>query len=200
MILKLNGYTVKEVITKPNVRMNFKDFTCTNTPDLQIGDIILVKDKTEPPIVVKDIANTLNCYSIEKNNADYQWYRFPYLVQPKDTEFVYKLKLLKELVLHIYSLKEKVYTGDSFMYFKKSDVNLRFTTYTKTNIEGVYVKTDICNEDQTKKLVILSDYMVTMLSNHNELRFNPYITPDTCDIEWLNEIKNFIEIMLPQSH
>ena len=58
MILKLNGYKVGEVITKPNVRMNFKDFTCTNTLDLQIGDIILVKDKTEPPIVVKDIANT----------------------------------------------------------------------------------------------------------------------------------------------
>ena len=196
MILKLNGYTVKEVVTKPNVRMNFKDFTCTNILDLQIGDIILVKDKTEPPIVVKDIANTLNCYSIEKNTTDYQWYRFPYLVQPKDTEFVYKLKLLKELVLHIYSLKEKIYTGDSFMYFKKSDVNLWFTTYTKTDIEGVYVKTDICNEDQTKKLVILSDYTVTMLNNYNELRFNPYITPDICDIEWLNEIKKFIEPLL----
>lgn len=196
MILKLNGYKVGEVMTKPNARMNFKDFTCTNTLDLQIGDIILVKDKTEPPIVVKDIANTLNCYSIEQNNANYQWYRFPYLVQPKDTEFVYKLKLLKELVLHIYSLKEKVYTGDSFMYFKKSDVNLWFTTYTKTDIKGVYVKTDICNEDQTKKLVILDDYTVTMLSNYNELRFNPYITPDACDVEWLNEIKDFIEPLL----
>lgn len=196
MILKLNGYKVGEVITKPNVRMNFKDFTCTNTLDLQIGDIILVKDNTEPPIVVKDIANTLNCYSIEKNNADYQWYRFPYLIQPKNTEFIYKLKLLKELILHIYSLKEKVYTGDSFMYFKKSDVNLWFTTYTKTSIKGVYVKTDICNEDQTKKLVILNDYTVTMLSNYNELRFNPYITPDACDIEWLNEIKDFIEPLL----
>lgn len=196
MILKLNGYKVGEVITKPNVRMNFKDFTCTNTLDLQIGDIILVKDKTEPPIVVKDIANTLNCYSIEKNDTDYQWYRFPYLVQPKDTEFVYKLKLLKELVLHIYSLKEKVYTGNSFMYFKKSDVNLWFTTYTKTDIKGVYVKTDICNENQTKKLVILSDYTVTMLNNYNELRFNPYITPDICDIEWINEIKEFIKPLL----
>ena len=196
MILKLNGYKVGEVITKPNVRMNFKDFTCTNTLDLQIGDIILVKDKTEPPIVVKDIANTLNCYSIEKNDTDYQWYRFPYLVQSKDTEFVYKLKLLKELVMHIYLLKEQVYTGDSFMYFEKSDTNLWFTTYVKTDIKGLYVKTQVYNDEQTKRLVILSDYTITMLNHYNELRFNPYITPDACDIEWLNEIKEFIEPLL----
>lgn len=196
MILKLNGYKVGEVITKPNVRMNFKDFTCTNTLDLQIGDIILVKDKTELPIVVKDIANTLNCYSIEKNNADYQWYRFPYLVQQKDAEFVYKLKLLKELVMQVYSLKEKIYTGDNFMYFERSNNDLWFTTYTKTDIKGLYVKTNIYNDNQTKKLVILNEYTVTMLSNYNELRFNPYITPDACDIEWLNEIKKFIEPLL----
>lgn len=196
MILNLNGYTVNDVITKPNSKLNFKKFICGKELELQIGDIILVKDKTEPPIVIRDITNTLNCYSIENKNAGYQWYRFPYLVQQKDAEFVYKLKLLKELVMQVYSLKEKVYTGDSFMYFKKSDVNLWFTTYTKTSIEGVYVKTDICNEDQTKKLVILSDYTVTMLNTYNELRFNPYITPDACDVEWLNEIKEFIEPLL----
>lgn len=195
-MLNITDYKVKEVITKSNAKINFENFACTNKIDLHIGDIILVKNKTEPPIIVRDITNTLNCYSVSNKNDSYEWYRFPYLVQPKDTEFVYKLKLLKELVVNTYLLNEEVYTGESFMFFEKSDTNLWFTTYTKTEIKGLYVKTQVYNEEQTKKLVVLSKYTVTMLSNYNTLRFNPYITPDVCDVEWLNEIKEFIEPLL----
>ena len=196
MILNLNEYKVTNVITEQNAKLRLGKFKCTHKLDLNIGDIVLTKSKTEPPIVVKTVANTLDCYSLKENDNEYCWYRFPYLVQPKDAEFVYKLKLLQELVLNNYLLDDEVYTGDSFMYFEQSATNLYFNTYTKTEIKGVYIKTQVVDNTQTKRLMVLSNRRFERLKKYNTLRFNEYITPDACDIDWLNEIKDFIEPLL----
>ena len=136
MILNLNEYKVTNVITEQNAKLKLGRFKCTNKLDLNIGDIVLTKSKTEPPIVVKTVANTLDCYSLKENDNEYCWYRFPYLVQPKDTEFVYKLKLLHELTISKYLLEDDVYTGESFMFFGKYDANLCFNTYTNITLRS----------------------------------------------------------------
>lgn len=195
-MINLNEYKVQKIITKPNLEFKFNILDSTTILKLNVGDIVLTKNKTEPPIVVKNIANTLNCYSIKEYDDNCGWYRFPYLVQPKDAEFVYKLKLLQELVLNNYLLDDEVYTGDSFMYFEQSATNLYFNTYTKTEIKGVYIKTQVVDNTQTKRLMVLSNRRFERLKKYNNLRFNEYITPDACDIDWLNEIKDFIEPLL----
>ena len=195
-MINLNEYKVQKIITKPNLKFKFNILDSTTILKLNIGDIILTKNKAEPPIVVKNIANTLDCYSIKEYGANCGWYRFPYLVQPKDAKFVYKLKLLQELVLNNYLLDDEVYTGDSFMYFEQSATNLYFNTYTKTEIKGVYVKTQVVDNTQTKRLMVLSNHRFERLKKYNTLRFNEYITPDACDVEWLNEIKEFIKPLL----
>ena len=195
-MINLNEYKVQKIITKPNLKFKFNILDSTTILKLNVGDIVLTKNKTEPPIVVKNIANTLNCYSIKEYDTNCGWYRFPYLVQPKDAEFVYKLKLLQELVLNNYLLNDEVYTGDSFMYFEQSATNLYFNTYTKTEIKGVYIKTQVVDNTQTKRLMVLSNRRFERLKKYNTLRFNEYITPDACDIDWLNEIKDFIEPLL----
>lgn len=196
MILNLNEYKVQKAITKQNSKFTLNILGSIIELKLDIGDIILTKNKHEPPIVVKTIANTLDCYSIKEYGANCGWYRFPYLVQPRDTEFVYKLKLLQELIISKYLLGDDVYTGDNFMFFETSDANLCFNTYTKTEIKGVYIKTRIFDSTQDKRLMVLSNHRFKRLTKYNTLRFNEYITPDACDIDWLNEIKNFIEPIL----
>ena len=196
MILNLNEYKVTNVITEQKAKLKLGKFKCTNKLDLNVGDIVLTKSETEPPIVIKTVANTLDCYSLKENDDEYDWYRFPYLVQPKDIEFVYKLKLLHELTISKYLLEDDVYTGESFMFFEKYDANLCFNTYTKTEIKGVYIKTRIFDSTQDKRLMVLSNHRFKRLTKYNTLRFNEYITPDACDMEWLAEIKNFIEPIL----
>lgn len=196
MILNLKEYKVTNAITEQNSKLKLSRFRCTNELTLNIGDIVLTKSKTEPPIVIRTVANTLDCYSLKEDGNEYCWYRFPYLIQPKDTEFVYKLKLLQELTISKYLFKDDIYTGDSFMFFEKSDANLCFNTYTKTEIKGVYIKTRIFDSTQDKRLMVLSNHRFKRLTKYNTLRFNEYITPDACDVDWLNEIKNFIEPIL----
>ena len=155
MLRALNDYSV-EMVSVPKMISKMGKYKCRNSIKIKLGDFILTC-KYEAPVIVKEIANTLTCYSIRNKDDKCEWYKFPYLINGSDTEFVRKLKMI-QIIVKDYDLKQtNLYVGESFMYFTKTNDALAYTCYMRTEIPGIYIFTEVLDDVCTKKFVVLTN-------------------------------------------
>lgn len=191
-MLNLKNYEI-EMVAKPKMLSKVGKYKCGNSIKIDVGDFILTH-KREVPIVIKEIANTLTCYSI-KEEGIYRWYRFPYLINATDTEQVRKLSIIQAIVREYDTKKTDLYVGDSFMYFAKSQDTLSYTCYTKTEIPSVYIFTEVLNDTCTKRFVVLTNKDYASKAKKYFIHENKNLEARYDDANKVNGIKPYIELL-----
>ena len=192
-MLNLKSYEV-EMVAKPKMLSKVGKYKCGNSIKVHIGDFILTHKK-EVPIVIKEIANTLTCYSIKEEDGVYRWYRFPYLINATDTELVRKLSIIQTIVKEYEAKKTDLYIKDSFMYFAKSQDTLSYTCYTKTEIPGVYIFTEVLNDTCTKKLVVLTNNDYASKAKKYFIHEDKNLIAKYDDADKVSKVKPYIELL-----
>ena len=192
-MLNLKSYEM-EMVAKPKMLNKIGKQKWGNSSKIDVGDFILTH-KREVPIVIKEIANTLTCYSIKEEEGIYRWYRFPYLIDTADTEQVRKLSIIQAVVKEYDTKKTDLYTKDSFMYFAKSQDTLSYTCYTKTKIPGVYIFTEVLNDTCTKKFVVLTNNDYTSKAKKYFIHENKNLEARYGDADKVSNIKPYIELL-----
>lgn len=192
-MLNLKSYEV-EMVAKPKMLSKVGKYKCGNSIKVHIGDFILTHKK-EKPVVIKEIANTLTCYSIKEEDGVYRWYRFPYLINATDTELVRKLSIIQTIVKKYEAKKTDLYIKDSFMYFAKSQDTLSYTCYTKTEIPGIYIFTEVLNDTCTKKLVVLTNNDYASKAKKYFIHEDKNLVAKYDDANKVSNIKPYIELL-----
>lgn len=192
-MLNLKSYEM-EMVAKPKMLNKIGKYKCGNSIKVDVGDFILTH-KREMPIVIKEIANTLTCYSIKEEEGIYRWYRFPYLIDTADTEQVRKLSIIQAVVKEYDAKKTDLYTKDSFMYFAKSQDTLSYTCYTKTEIPGVYIFTEVLNDTCTKRFVVLTNKDYASKTKKYFIHENKNLEAKYDNADKVNVIKPYIELL-----
>ena len=192
-MLNLKSYEI-EMVAKPKMLNKIGKYKCGNSIKIDVGDFILTH-KREVPIVIKEIANTLPCYSIKEEEGIYRWYRFPYLIDTTDTEQVRKLSIIQAVVKEYDAKKTDLYTKDSFMYFAKSQNTLSYTCYTKTEIPGIYIFTEVLNDTCAKKFVVLTNSDYASKVKKYFIHENKNLVAKYGDADKVSNIKPYIELL-----
>lgn len=192
-MLNLKSYEM-EMVAKPKMLNKIGKYKCGNSIKIDVGDFILTH-KREVPIVIKEIRNTLTCYSIKEEDGIYRWYRFPYLINVADAEQVRKLSIIQTVVREYDAKRTDLYVGDSFMYFAKSQNTLSYTCYTKTEIPAVYIFTEILNDTCTKRFVVLTTDDYASKVKKYFIHENKNLVAKYGDADKVSNIKPYIELL-----